>query len=524
MNLAIAYRASVAQKAQRRNTRIASLPAPVGGWNARDSIANMEETDAVTMQNWFPKTSDVALREGYTEFATGIPGQVESLMPYAGPTASKLFAAAGAQIYDVTSGGAVGTASVVGLSNARWQHVNVSTSGGNFMLCVNGADKLRGYTGSAWYADGDGTHDITGIDTSTIVNINLFKNRVWLIPKNSLNAYYLGTNAISGAATAFPLYGIARKGGYLVAMGTWTIDAGDGVDDYAVFITSEGEVIVYQGTDPANANTWAMRGVWELGQPIGSRCFLKFRGDLALICTDGVVPLSGALQSSRVNPRVALTDKIQGAMNTATQLYAANFGWQLCFWPEGSHLFLNVPIVEGAAQEQYVMNTITGAWGNYTGLAANCWAVYEDDPYFGGNGIVGKFGGSVYQDNGSAITGTVQQAFSYFKSRGQKKRFTLARPTLRTNGIPQIKIALNVDFNTATPSSGAATTTPPVGLWGVGLWGVATWGAGEQVVADWQTVGAVGYAGGIALQSTGDGIKISWASTDFKFEYSQGNL
>jgi len=49
-----------------RAAGVASLPAPVGGWNARDSLANMESTDAVILDNLFPTVSSVNLRGGYT--------------------------------------------------------------------------------------------------------------------------------------------------------------------------------------------------------------------------------------------------------------------------------------------------------------------------------------------------------------------------------------------------------------------------------------------------------------------------
>ncbi len=51
-------------------SKSASLPPPVGGLNARDSIANMEPEDALLLDNWFPRTTDVAVRKGYTAFST----------------------------------------------------------------------------------------------------------------------------------------------------------------------------------------------------------------------------------------------------------------------------------------------------------------------------------------------------------------------------------------------------------------------------------------------------------------------
>src|SRR5574337_1259297 len=92
---------------RRAVSRTASIPAPTGGWNKRDNIADMPETDAVIFRNYFPTASDVMLRLGVENWVLGFSGQVESLMGYQSATASKLFCAvdvgATAEIVDVTS-------------------------------------------------------------------------------------------------------------------------------------------------------------------------------------------------------------------------------------------------------------------------------------------------------------------------------------------------------------------------------------------------------------------------------------
>ena len=95
---------------QRMAAHAESLPAPIGGWNARDSLAAMAPTDAVTLTNLFPTQSNCVLRGGSTNWATGMSGVVETIMTYYGALTSKLFAidATGKKIYDVTSQGAVG--------------------------------------------------------------------------------------------------------------------------------------------------------------------------------------------------------------------------------------------------------------------------------------------------------------------------------------------------------------------------------------------------------------------------------
>lgn len=495
----------------------ASVPAPVGGWNARDVLSEMAPTDAVTLINWRPGTSSVELRKGYTQYATGLITQVESVMAYSGPSTQKLFAAAGTSFFDVSSSGAVGAAVVTGLNNARWQYANISTAGGNYFYTVNGVDKPLLYDGTTWTPiDNLSTPAITGVTTTNLIHTNLFKNRLWFVEKASLKVWYLPVNSIGGVANQLDFQSIARRGGYLIAMGTWTIDAGFGVDDHAVFVTSEGEVIVYQGTDPAGATTWALVGVWQVGAPIGRRCMIKYAGDILIVCQDGVVPMSGLLQSSRTNPRVALTDKIQAAISTATNTYGASFGWQLLFYPKGNMVFLNVPVALGQ-QEQYVMNTITKAWCQFQGWSANCWEIFQDEPYFGGNGYVGKAWNGL-TDNSTNINGNAEQAFNYFQKRGLLKRWTMARPIFLTNGIPSISITLNIDFSESGTSASLSFTPISYAIWDVALWDQGTWGGGLSVQKSWQGVTGVGYCASTKLLIAAMGIDVEWVSTDHVME------
>jgi hypothetical protein len=653
------------RKKSRQRSIPASLPAPVGGWNSRDSLGEMKATDAVYLKNWFPATTDVVVRNGYTNFATGMSGQVESLMAYSGGASNKFFAAVGSNIYEVTAGGAVGAAVVANMTNARWQYVNISTAGGNFLIAFNGADNGLRYNGTTWVAvtsitgktvssltgngttstvttstnhglltgntitvtgavnaavsistlTGNGTtstvtttanhglntgdtitvtgasvggfnvtnkavtvtgattftylstgtpsatgasytvlvggkfnvssvtvtrtgattftypssgepsatgatytvgEGISGVDPATIIGVNLFKNRLWLTQKDTLNAWYLPTSSIAGAASQFPILSVARSGGYIMSIGTWTADGGYGMDDMLAIVTNKGEVVVYNGLDPAEASSWQLTGVWQLGSPIGRRCLLKYSGDLLLICQDGLVPLSSALQSSRVNPTVALSNKIMSAVAGSVSTYGSTFGWDLVHYAKANMLILNVPVAVGT-QEQYVMNTITKSWCNFTGWAANCWAVFNDEIYFGGNGIVGRAWNGT-NDAGTNIVADGKQAFNYFGTAGTLKRWTMMRPTISTNGSPGVLASLNVDFDDTAPTSPVSYSSVSSATWDSGLWDTALWGGGNSIQHQWQGVTGVGYCAAPRLKVVSQGIDVHWISTDLVME------
>jgi hypothetical protein len=503
---------------KQQNQQVTALSAPTGGWNARDPLAKMKPLDAVRMTNMFPTVSSVVLRGGYQNHVTGFPSQVESLMAYQGGATSKLFAASGTSFYDATSAGVVGAAVVTGLTNARWEYTNVTTSGGSYLYTANGVDAPRLYDGTNWITvTGASAPAITGVTTTTLHCPTLFKNRVWFIQANTLKAWYLPTSSVGGAAASLDLSAVFRKGGYLVAMGAWTLDAGYGADDNLVFITSQGEVVVYRGTDPSSSSTWAQAGLWEVGAPISRRCMMKYGGDILILTYDGLLPLSEALQSSRLDPRVALTDKIQGAVADVTKQYGTSFGWGLFFNAKNNALWINVPVPSGA-QEQYVMNTITKNWGQFEGWPANCWEQFSNDPYFGGNTVVCKAWTSDYADNNTAIQTDTLQAFNYFQNRGAKKYFTRARPSVATDGVPSVFIGMNVDFDTSDTTQSLSFSPTTYGLWDSGTWDTSVWGSGLSITNNWQGIAGIGTCGAVHFKTSSKGLQIQWNETDVVYQ------
>ena len=582
-------------QSKKNTAKTASIASPIGGWNGRDSLAQMAPTDAVQMVNWYPTPTDVTMRKGYTKSSTGITGAVNTLMNYPTTSGYKLFAAAGTKIWDATNASA--TTSFSSLTSDKLQYVNFTNTAGNFLVTCNGVDPVTIYDGTSWFTvattttaqtistitrGGTGnltatvttasphglvtnnrvtisgatptefngtfvitrtgastftytmatvpsgnatvvgtytTIGITGVNSSTFINVNLFKNRLYFTQKDTLACWYLPVNSIGGAASPLYFGSIARNGGYLQAMGTWTIDAGQGADDYAVFVTSMGEVIVYNGTDPSDATTWALKGVWQLGQTFTRRCFFKWAGDLLLLTQDGLVPLASALQSSRLDPRVNLTDKIYYPISQAATNFYANFGWQIQYYASENMLILSIPTNTG--MEQYVMHTITKSWARFTGIQAYCWEVSGDNSmHFGGDGFVGNFY-TASSDAGANITAVVQQAYSYFDTPGQNKRFTMVRPILQSDGgTPSVLCGLSVDFQ-PIDNTGAISFNPSsqsVGVWDTAKWDANNWGGGLITSRIWQGVTGIGFSGSINLTAVAQGIELHWASTDYVME------
>lgn len=489
-----------------------SVPAPYKGWNARGNLANMDALEAIVLDNIFPGVQDVSVRKGCLDYSTDYPEDIKMLMPFSGATTNKLFAATDVGIYDATAGGVVGAA-VAACTSGYWSYTNMSNAAGNWLCLCNGVDAYKTYDGAAW-----ATPAITGVAGDTLNYLALHQKRLWFIEKNSMNLWYLAADAISGAATQFPVGSLFKKGGYVIAIGSWTVDSGAGSNDLFVIVSSNGEVAVYQGTDPASSATWALIGIYAQPQPLGNRPLVDYGGDLLYLSKVGLIPMSKVIQSTIVDRSETVSFKIDGAFIDAANEYAANTtDWHMVVHNAQNMLVVNVPVSsDPLLSYQFVMNTITKAWCRFTGWNATTWAILDGEIYFAGGDKV-SIAWTGASDAGVSIVGQVAQAYSSLGQRGQKK-ISLVRPNIAFSSGVTVSMALDTDFQTFSGSTQITYQPTTAGaIWDLSLWDTGVWDSGTQILdPKWTTVPAnMGYLHSFRMQLTSSTAEITWTSTDF---------
>lgn len=499
----------------------AHAPASVGGLNTRDPLGQMAPLDAIRLLNFYPDQGSLVLRGGsgtHCTLSSGSP--IKALHQYANAGGTQtLFACTDEGIYNVTGGGTVVSADTT-ITNGKWLAVNITnTAGSSFLWGCNGVDPVQYYDNTNWTTlDADSTPAITGVDSRLLMAPWLFKRKIFACERDSMNVWYLPSDSIGGTARKLPLGPLFKRGGYVMAGATWTVDAGDGPDDYWVVITSNGEVAVYQGTSPSTSATWALVGVYYVGRPIGRQCFFRIGGDLGLITEQGVFPLSRGLQSSTIDYEDALSSKIDPTLTEAVQRYKSNDGWEGIIYPEKGALLINVPTIAYSEAKQYVYNTSLGAWTEFNGWNATCWALFKQELYYGtGAGVVIKaWDDAQLSDNGTDITGLAQTSFQYFGPRVGGKQLGLFRLQLFYDGVVDIEWGFSQDYRVPELTSSATGTTSPTATWDVSAWDDPYWTDVLTQERVWRsTSGRTGFAHSLLLQiSTGDS-KLEWTGTDY---------
>lgn len=503
----------------RANTATTRLVAPpVGGWNTRDAFAAMPDGDALLLDNWFPRSRDVVLRRGYALHCdTEETGHVVGLAEHASGNESALIAFVAGKAIDVSTAApsTLATGLDVGAEVFSWNFKGRS-------FHANGVDAVQSYDGttfeSAALAKDAGEGET--FDASKIAFGMGYGNRLYLGGDGNLGFWYGAVNAVTGAMLHyFPLDGVLQKGGYLAAMGALSDDDGAGRNDFAVFVSSKGQVALYRGTDPGEADGWAIVGVYDIGEPVSRFGVIKFGADLVVLTKDGYVPLSAVLSgSAKRSQRFALSDKIVTEAADVIERYRENDGWRVIVYPKSSMLIVNIPR-SAQASDQHVMNTVTGAWCRFRNIPAVSFAIFDGDCYFGArDGKVYKFDTGV-TDAGEGISADAKTAWSGFTRPAQVKQFTLAQPIFVANAAPFLQIGFAVDFGQWRDSGFVqALVAQGVGIWDQGVWNQAIWAGVAQAQKRWVGLYGTGYLGSLRVRVAEAESEIAWTQTAVMFK------
>jgi hypothetical protein len=561
-------------------SKMASFAAANSGWISNQSLAspNRQINGAYLLQNWFPTATSLLLRRGTEKYATIGDGSlsVDTLMQYSSGNDERLFGATDNAIYDITSvvdPNVSPVADVTGLTDGNWNFTQFSTTGGDFLIAVNGSDPMHIYDGTAWYAitnqsvnrinfdaqtanfvtigatvtggtsgatavitsivdngstgwlivgDITGTFQdneiisggggsatvngaaiqlfvgITGVDTADLIYVWSFKGRVFFIEKNSLNAWFLPADQIGGVASPLPLGGNFPLGGFLLFGQPWSLEnSGDGgLSEQCVFVTNEGEVCAFQGTDPATVATWSKVGIYKIGKPLGAKAFIRGGGDLIIATTIGFVPLSQALLKdvAALSPS-AVSYPIETEWNNFVTL-RDGAAWHCKTWPENQMVVIALPTINDQPAQMIITNARTGAWTAYTNWDGNCLETFQGRLFFGsGNGkvIEANVTGS---DQGVNYTATYIPLFDDLGSPASLKVVNNIRVFSRGPRLVEPQGNMQFDYVTQFLSPPQAPMIESTSEWGTGIWGQSTWGGNTQLLTnlDWESTGGMGYA------------------------------
>jgi hypothetical protein len=548
------FRPATAQNTRRARGpvgHITQLGLPMKGLNARDPFAVMGPEFAISLTNVIMEPYGARTRKGYVEWAANIPGAgpVPTVMSYYPASASapavvrklrtadpirmmfaasalprtglsapagKLFACRDGAVYDVTAGGVGPWTAETGVGDAAkgdwYTWLNFQNVAGSFLVATNDDGGYWIYNGTTWTEPmmGTGVGQIDGIDPNVFDYVMVFKKRLWFVEKDSTSAWYLPVSSLTGLAKEFNFGEQFKKGGKLVALVNWTVDGGEGIDDYLVAVSSQGDVVIYKGTDPDTVETFAMHGVWYVGPlPVGKRQIEVTGADVNILSQFGAVPLSQLVSATTIGQleQKRLTYLIAPLVARLMRDYGHLKGWQIRTLAKEELVVIGVPSDSPEfGGEFFALKLTNDAWSLLKETRYMSF-VNVDSAVFAGTldgRVVRAFEGEL--DNaippsvpGVPISCQVTPAYQALGAPGVHKTFLLVRPIFVTTLTPTLTVQMMADYGPPKPI--VVPTLPPIDnpLWDEGIWDEARWSGIQSPIKKWLGIHGVGFVGTVQL-------------------------
>lgn len=604
-----------------RKAQTTRFPAAIGGWKANENLAQPSNAPqgAVVLDNIFPIATGGVIRRGSAVYATlgDATQDTKSLFTYNFGNNKKFFGATDTTIYDITVisspinyqlvddlgnhivddlGNNIGQLSTVGLevveglTSGEWIDEQFATTGGNYLVIVNGSDLMHVYDGTMWYAISDQPVNRLNFDaqtvnfvvggtltggtsgaTATIVDqvdngatgflilgattgtfqdneiitgslggsatadgvvdplfgaitgtkpdgsplltsdfsyVWAYKKRLFFILKDSLNVAYLPVDQITGAAAFIEMGAEFSLGGKLMIGATWSLDYGDGLNDNCIFMSDEGEVVVYNGINPATPADWRKVGRYQTGKPRGPKAFIRGGGDLVFATNIGFLPLSQSLQVDySVLSASAVSYPIETAWNEAVQ-FRSTENWDCIVWDENQMVVVSIPTVNEQPPAMFVSNARTGAWAQFTNWSGTCLEIFNGRLFYGSQD------GKVVEawvtglDQGTPYTAVYVPLFTDFSNAGAQKIAGMGRLQTRGPYMIDAQVSAQSDYIIDLPAAPAASPVPEGSQWDVAIWDSSSWGTAQTKTwqGNWQSLGGIGYTLAPCVQITSGSI------------------
>jgi hypothetical protein len=242
-----------------------------------------------------------------------------------------------------------------------------------------------------------------------------------------------------------------------MAIASMTGDGGIGGGDQLAVVTTKGELALFSGNNPDDSATWQLTGVFNVGAPVGPRCFCRSGSGLMILTADGLMSIPKVLTATKAAERAT------------AESYNINMPFGAASAVDSNHASLTIV---HCGDTQMVRDPVTGGWSRFTGLQATCWMETPEGLYFG------RDDGSVcrYQDYvdgmdpddrdepGYAIPTVMIDGPAKYGSQG-RKQFHRVKPIWRIAQPYQARMELLTDLRDMPETWDSARIDSPCWFW-----------------------------------------------------------
>jgi hypothetical protein len=487
-------------------TEAAQIPAPIAGMDTRTILARSSPLNCIYAYNLTPKQYGLNVRKGYREWQIDIDSavgtSVNTIIPVGGTdddsTDDRLFAVTNEGIWDVTAEAQTPVLLIDFSDPLNGGDTGPKAGYGVYTQYTTDADEQIVY-----YADsinGLFTYDVnaftwaraSGISGPDIDRINFVaahKKQLWFIEQDASSAWYLPQGFIAGDALEFFFGSKFKNGGNLAGLFSWSVDGGEGIDDYFVAVSRAGDVIPYKGTDPATIDTWSSQGLYFIGAlPVGNRFATEQGGNLVILSSYGLISMDDLLRgvdSKDINSG-SYTLPIAALVRGAMEQQREQIGWAVRYVPSQGALVITRPQLNDSTYQQYVYDITTNGWGIWRDLPINCMDEWRGVVRFGTKDLRVTAMDVTLDDvqlnpppppfiNGKKIDFSVLTTYQDLGAPAQFKRGKYVRAEFVATVTPTQVSKFHYDFNLEEATNNNLKTYQEGAFWDIDTWDAAVW-------------------------------------------------
>lgn len=485
------------------------VPAPIKGVDARTVLSEGDQLHSIYAFNVVPGEYGVKVRRGYREWCIGLeinPGfalGVGTIIPFGGvdadPSNDRLFAVTNEGIFDVTNYNAPvvaldfslpGNGGDLGVDTGNGVYTQYTTDAGEQLLFY--ADSKNGLFQYSQNTDvWTRSTGINGPVIEDILFVTSHKKQLWFIEQDSSKAWYLPIASIAGDAEEFFFGSKFKHGGNLSGLFSWSIDGGNGVDDYLVAISRSGDVMPYQGNNPSSSDDWASVGQWFIGAvPKGNRCGTQHGGNLLFLSAFGLIAMSDLLEGVEGKDirEQAQSLKISAILNKRMTDTRTQNGWSVKFIPTLGSIIISEPKRINGTYEQAVLNMTTDGWGFWRDVPIYSFDEWAGDMYFGtkDNRVmisdIDLDESLITPDpnttiNGRPIDFSLLTTFQDYGEPALFKRGKYVRAQFISKSTPFETSKFKYDYDLTEFINSATSNYSSVAVWDTAVWESSIWGS-----------------------------------------------
>jgi hypothetical protein len=165
-----------------------------------------------------------------------------------------------------------------------------------FML----GDQPQVYNGTTLAAVG-----FTGPTLTNVVGGFVYKDRLCVFEHLDQSVWYGSLGGVAGAFSEYPLQNITQDNGNVMC--GFSVSLSSGLDSQVLFciVFDTGEVVAYQGSNPASISTWDLVGRFRIAAPLGYQSYIEANGDILVLTKQGIVSIRALFTTAQGNTQAA---------------------------------------------------------------------------------------------------------------------------------------------------------------------------------------------------------------------------